>query len=60
MSKLTRWEYIRAVVAKWIIINIAARISPLAVLSFCLEVAKDYQDRYIEDIEIEEPEINKL
>ena len=42
---LTRWEYIRAVVAKWIVVNIASRISSLAVLALCLEVAREYTNR---------------
>jgi len=42
---LTRWEYIRAVIAKWIVINIASRISALAVLSLCLEVSEQYMQQ---------------
>lgn len=45
MQPLTRWEYIRAVIAKWIVVNIAARISPLAVLSLCLEIGREYHSR---------------
>lgn len=44
---VTRWEYVRAVIAKWIVINIAARISSLAVLSLCLDI----HDHYIGSIE---------
>ena len=50
-QELTRWEYYRAVVAKWIVVNIAARISHLAVLSLCLEVADIYYERSLESIE---------
>ena len=50
MQKLTRWEYIRSVIAKWIVIKVASRISALAVLSLCLEVSKEYMNR----IEVEE------
>ena len=40
--ELKGFEKFKAVLAKWIVINIAARISPLAVLSLCLEVGMDY------------------
>lgn len=53
-QELTRWEYYRAVVAKWIVVNIATRISRLAVLSLCLEVADLYYQRELESIESEE------
>jgi len=45
MQPLTRWEYIRAVVAKWIVIKVASRISALAVLSLCLEVSQKYMEQ---------------
>lgn len=50
-QELTRWEYYRAVVAKWIVVHIATRISRLAVLSLCLEVADLYYQRSLENIE---------
>jgi hypothetical protein len=50
MQPLTRWEYIRAIVAKWIVINIASRISALAVLALCLEIA----EKYMEHIEVDD------
>ena len=50
LQPLTRWEYIRAVIAKWIVVKIASRISAIAVLALCLEVAREYMDR----IEVEE------
>lgn len=50
-QELTRWEYYRAVVAKWIVVHIATRISRLAVLSLCLEVADLYYQRSLESIE---------
>jgi hypothetical protein len=53
--ELTGWQKFTATVAKWIVINIAARINGLAVLSLCIEVARDYQERYIQQIEAEEP-----
>ena len=43
-QELTGLERIRAIIAKWIVINIACRISPLAVLSLCLETASIYQE----------------
>lgn len=46
------FEYIRAVVARWIVINIAYRIHRLAVVELCLEVSKMYTD----SIEIKEEE----
>lgn len=42
--ELTGVEYYKAVIAKWIVLNIATRISPLAVLSLSLEIAKLHQD----------------
>jgi len=47
---LTRWETFKAVVAKWIVVNIATRISPLAVLSLILEVADMYKQRELEEL----------
>jgi len=43
-QKLTGIEYYKAVIAKWIVVNIALRISPLAVVSLCLEISKLHQD----------------
>lgn len=42
---LTGWERTRAVIAKWIVVNIAMRISPLAILSLCLEVSRTYYEQ---------------
>lgn len=50
-QELTRWEYYRAVVAKWIVVNIAMRISTLGTLSLCLEVADIYNQSSLENIE---------
>lgn len=55
MRQLTRWEHIRAVIAKWIVLNIAARISIGAVVALCIETADLYQKQYIEDMEAIEP-----
>jgi hypothetical protein len=41
---LTGFERTRAVIAKWIVLNIAMRISPLAVLSLCLETSRIYYE----------------
>jgi len=38
------FEYIRAVIARWIVLNIAYRIHRLAVIEMCLEVSKMYVD----------------
>ena len=43
-QELTGWERFRAIVAKWIVVNIAMRISPLAILSLCLEVSRHYHE----------------
>ncbi len=51
MEELTGFERFKAIVAKWIVINIASRISTLAVLSLCLEIARMYQEAQ-SDIEI--------
>jgi len=55
MKELTRWEYIRAVIAKWIVINIAARISGMAVLSLILETSELYHQKLTEEMEAVEP-----
>lgn len=41
---LTGWERTRAVIAKWIVVNIACRISAIAVLSLCLETSRLYYE----------------
>ena len=43
-QELTGFQRVRAIIAKWIVINIACRISPLAVMSLCLEVANTYYE----------------
>jgi hypothetical protein len=45
MQPLTRWEYIRAVIARWIVVKIASRISAMAVLALCLEVSRTYMEQ---------------
>lgn len=47
---LTGFAKYRAIIAKWIVANIAMKISPIAVLSLCLEVSR----MYYESAEIEE------
>jgi hypothetical protein len=49
-QKLTGISYYRAIIARWIVVNIACRISPLAVLSLALEISRLHQ----ETIEIKE------
>jgi hypothetical protein len=44
-QELTGFQKFKAIIAKWIVVNIACRISPLAVLSLCLEVSRDYYDQ---------------
>jgi hypothetical protein len=50
LQPLTRWEYIRAVIARWIVVKIASRVSAMAVLALCLEVSRKYMDE-IEAVE---------
>jgi hypothetical protein len=38
------FEYIRAIIARWVVLNIAYRIHRLAVIEMCLEVSKMYTD----------------
>lgn len=45
LQPLTRGEYIRAVIARWIVVKIASRISAVAVLALCLDVARNYMDQ---------------
>jgi hypothetical protein len=54
MTELTRWEYIRAVIAKWLVVNVAARISAVAVISLMLEVSDMYREHELNQIEVEE------
>ena len=55
MEELTRWEYIRAFIARWIVINIAARISAMAVVSLLLETSELYHQKLTEEMEAVEP-----
>jgi hypothetical protein len=55
MEELTHWEYIRAVIAKWIVVNIAARISSFAVLHLILETSELYHQKLTEEMEAVEP-----
>lgn len=50
--KLKGLDYIRAIIARWIVINIAFRISKLSVIHLCLEMSKIYN----ETIEVSENE----
>jgi hypothetical protein len=43
-QELSGWDRTKAIIAKWIMVNIAMRISPLAVLSLCLEISRGYQE----------------
>lgn len=44
-QKLTGISYYRAIIARWIVINIAFRISRLGTISLCLELSKLYTDQ---------------
>jgi len=55
MKELTRWEYIRAFIARWIVINIAARISAMSVVSLLLETSELYHQKLTEEMEAVEP-----
>ncbi len=46
---LQGFDYFRAWLAKWIVVNIASRISPIAVTAIALEIA----DLYQQSIEVE-------
>ena len=43
-QKLTGIDYYKAVIAKWIVVNVACRISPIAVLSLSLELSRLHQE----------------
>jgi hypothetical protein len=43
-QELTGFQKFKAIIAKWIVVNIAMRVSPLAVLSLCLEVSRTYYE----------------
>lgn len=45
LQPLTRWEYIRAVIARWIVVKVASRISAMAVLALCLDVSRTYMEQ---------------
>jgi hypothetical protein len=49
-QELTGFQRFKAILAKWIVMNIAMKISTLAVLSLCLEVSR----MYYESAQIEE------
>jgi len=42
---MKRLDYVRAVIAKWLIAHVAARIHPEASLSLCLQVARIYKEK---------------
>jgi hypothetical protein len=44
IQHLTGISRLRAIVAKWIILNIAYKLSPLAVMSLCLEMSRLYYE----------------
>lgn len=54
-TPLSKWENRKARFVKWIMYSILFKISPLGVLSFCLEVANLYH----ETIESSEESMNE-
>jgi len=48
IQPLTKWEHIKAKIAVWLVVNLASRISAMAVLSLCLDIGR----KYVEEIEI--------
>lgn len=54
MIELKGFAYWRAVIARWIVIHIAFRISRLGVTHLCLEVADLFNEKTFEDIEVNE------
>jgi len=58
MIELTRWEIFKAVIAKWIVVQKAALISPMAVVALMLDVHELYvkeQQAELEKMEAVEP-----
>jgi hypothetical protein len=51
---LTGFARVKAIIARWIIVNIAFRISPLACTSLCLEVANLYNSNIETNEEVNE------
>ena len=51
-QELKGFEKFSAIIARWIVINIAARIHAVAVLSLSLEIARGYQADF-PDIELD-------
>ena len=45
---LTRKEKITAYIAKWIVVEIAGRINPIAVLALCIDTARVYNEKRLE------------
>lgn len=45
---LTRKQKITAYIAKWIVVEIASRIDPIAVLALCIETARVYDEKRLE------------
>jgi len=44
MMHLTGFARIRGLIARWIVLNIAYKLSRLAVISLCLEVSRLYYE----------------
>ena len=45
---LTRKQKITAYIAKWIVVEIAGRIDPIAVLALCIETTRVYNEKSLE------------
>jgi hypothetical protein len=49
-QQLTGWERRKAIIAQWIVIRVAMRLSPLSVLALCLDISR----KYYESMDVEE------
>lgn len=45
---LTRKQKITSYIAKWIVVEIASRIDPIAVLALCIDAARVYDKKRLE------------
>ena len=52
----TGWAKFRAQLARWIVVNIACRISSVGVLDFCFNTVDIYQKAQFESIEFVDPD----
>jgi hypothetical protein len=50
IETLSGWQRFKAIIARWLVVEVASRISPLAVISLCIETT----NLYYESIEAQE------